>query len=1142
MSKIYNRIGKLAAVLCLLLSSILVPVLPAKVAKAEMQTVYKKRELRAAWISTVWNMDWPKSVNNQAAQKAEFISLLGDLKAMGMNAVIVQVRPMGDALYPTTKAPWSQFLTGKQGQSPGYDPLQFMIAEAHKRNLEFHAWFNPFRISSTSTDVNTLADSNPAKQHPEWKVDYNNGMYYNPGIPEVRTFIKDTILEVVNKYDIDAVHLDDYFYPDIKNAADFNDAQTFAQYNNGFTNLGDWRRNNIDMFVKDLSDSIKKAKPYVKFGISPNGIWKNIPYGSGQYTTGMESYNRVYADSVKWVKQNWIDYITPQIYWKFGHKAAPYEVLTQWWKEQVKGTNVQLYIGHADYKLGTSSSLEDWTNAYEEIPNQIKFDRENGIQGGMHFRAGSLQSNVLGIKDRLKNDVYKYPALVPTTPTKDSTPPAKPGAVAVKRTSQGVSVSWNAASDAAYYAIYRFKQGETQDINDATKLLGTVHKSQGTAYVDKTAAANQEYVYAVTAVDRLHNESQPVFVKTIAPIKTTIDEPAANAQVKGIATVRGWALADSGVAKVEVLIDGKPIGAAKYGLSRLDVYKVFPQYNTQNSGFEYKLDTKLLKQGSHTLGIRTTANNGVQSTSTIQISVVRQLPIRTTIDDPSENAQISGTQKVRGWALAEDGVAKVEVLVDGTLKGAATLGLLREDVYKVYPNYNNKNSGYEYLLNTKTLTQGAHTITVRTTTKSGDVQTVNRKVNVVRELPVLLTVDTPANNAQVASNYRVKGWALAEDGIAKAEVFVDGVLQGQATLGLSRPDVYKVYPKYNNQNSGFEYFLNTKSLSAGTHKLTVTITTTSGDKKSAEINVQVVKLPIRISIDQPAPNQAVDQVQTVKGWALAESGVSKVEILVDGAVKGQAQYGLSRADVANVFPLYNNQNSGFTYSLDTSSLTKGNHTMTVRVTDKDGKVQSASTTILISPLHGKVIVVDPGHGGYWPGAMGGGYKEKDWTLSVGLKLRDLLEAQGATVIMTRAIDKHLYFNSNEPNNGLATELKMRAQISNDAKADAFVSLHFNSGGEGSPASGIETYHQSFTAQSSIDLATSIQNALIKKTGANDRGVKAGDLSVLRNNERPAALAELGFISNPVDRVFLATPGYQQKLAEALRDGLYNYFD
>ncbi|MDG4656051.1 family 10 glycosylhydrolase [Ectobacillus antri] len=1130
----YKRIWKTMLVLCLLLST-LVPFVSYETVKAETQSG-SKREMRAAWVSTVWNLDWPKTKNDAQAQKVEFISLLNRLKATGMNAVIVQVRPMGDALYPTNLAPWSQFLTGVQGKDPGYNPLEFMITEAHKRNMEFHAWFNPFRVATGSTNINNLAASNPARVHPEWKVDYNNGMYYNPGLPEVRDYIKNTILEVVKNYDVDAIHLDDYFYPDIKNDADFNDAQTFEKYPNGFTNIGDWRRNNINLFVNDLSKGIKATKPYVKFGISPNGIWKNIPKGDGTYTTGMESYYRVYADSLKWVKQNWIDYIAPQVYWKFGHKAAPYEVVTNWWSEQVKGTNVHLYIGHADYKLNTYNSLEDWRTSQNEISNQIMFNRQKNVAGSMHFRSETLQQNVLSIASNLQNGVYQNPAIIPAMTHIDKTPPSQPQGISVSRSAQGVTISWKATSGANAYAIYRFKRGEAHDLEDATKLIATIHSSQSLSFLDKNASPKEEYEYAVTALDRLQNESAPAFAKTLSPFQMWVDQPSVNASIKGTANVSGWALAESGISKVELLMDGQVIGQANYGVLRTDVYNVYPQYNNQNSGFTYKLNTLLYKTGAHQLGVRITDSNGLQHTQQVPVQVLRNLPLRYSLDSLWDGIKINGNQNISGWALAEDGIAEVQVLVDGVQQGNATLEVSRPDVYAVYPQYKNQNSGYRYSLDTRTLTQGLHTVSLLIKTKGGDVQTVQSRVEVVRALPMRSSVDSIRYNQDIAATQRISGWALAEDGIEKVEILVDGKLQGIAKYGISRPDVYNVYPKYNNKNSGYEYLLNTGALSAGKHTVTVRSISKAGDVQATDTVVNVVKLPMRMYLDQPAPNKAVGKMQTVSGWALSENGVAKVEVLVDGMLKGTAQYGISRSDVAKVFPLYNTSNSGFTYTLDTAGLTKGTHTVTIRVTDQKGIQTSTSSPFLVSPLHGKTIVLDPGHGGIDSGAVYGTYYEKDIVLNVALRLRALLQSHGATVAMTRSTDTQL--NLDKP-----TDLKMRAEVANNLSADAFVSIHVNSSVD-TNVSGIETYYHptaGMVHESNL-LANSIQSALISSTNARNRYVKTADFSVLRNNERPAVLTELGFISNPLERALLISPKYQQTQAQALFNGLYNYVD
>ncbi|GAA0375419.1 family 10 glycosylhydrolase [Paenibacillus motobuensis] len=284
-----------------------------------------KRELRAAWIATVENIDWPaKGPFNAEQQRANFIAILDGLKEAGMNAIVMQVKPTADAFYPSKFAPWSKWLTGEQGKDPGYDPLAFMIEEAHKRNLEFHAWFNPYR-ASMEPDVNSLIPEHPLRQHEDWLLTYGGRLIMDPGIPDTQQYIIDSIMEVVQNYDIDAVHFDDYFYPYPVAGVNFPDDASYSKYGNGM-DREDWRRHNVDTLIQNLSKAIKAEKPYVQFGISPFGIWKNIdsdPQGSD--TRGTESYNAIYADTRKWVQEEWIDYIAPQIYWYFNYGPAAYD-------------------------------------------------------------------------------------------------------------------------------------------------------------------------------------------------------------------------------------------------------------------------------------------------------------------------------------------------------------------------------------------------------------------------------------------------------------------------------------------------------------------------------------------------------------------------------------------------------------------------------------------------------------------------------------------------------------------------------------------------------------------------------------------------------------------------------------------------
>lgn len=342
-------------------------------------------EMRAAWISTVYNIDWPSdsSKGNPEMQKRQYIELLDKLKQAGINTAIVQVRPESDALYRSKTNPWSRFLTSSQGKDPGYDPLAFIIQESHKRGIDVHAWFNPYR-ASIYADKSKSAANNPLNLHPDWTIKHNNKWYYDPGNPEVNKYIVDTVAEVVSNYDVDGIHFDDYFYP----GADFPDEATFKKYGSG--NKDNWRRSNINNMIKSVRDKVHSIKPDVSFGVSPAGIWRNSyndPNGSN--TSGGESYNKQYADTRYWIKNGLVDYVVPQVYWRIGHPKADYATLVKWWSDQVKGTGVDLYIGQGIYKHGQSEYGGE--NVAREIKKQIEINRKYPeIKGSMYFSAKDI--------------------------------------------------------------------------------------------------------------------------------------------------------------------------------------------------------------------------------------------------------------------------------------------------------------------------------------------------------------------------------------------------------------------------------------------------------------------------------------------------------------------------------------------------------------------------------------------------------------------------------------------------------------------------------------------------------------------------------------------------------------------------------
>jgi uncharacterized lipoprotein YddW (UPF0748 family) len=381
--------------------------------KASLVNEGEKPEFRGVWIASVVNINWPKTVGTgkdaRRKQKREFIKLLDEVVEMNMNAVVVQIRPTADTLYPSSFEPWSKYLTGTQGVSPGWDPLQFMIEEAHKRNLQFHAWFNPYRVTMKKEDV--PMSTHPAMLNPEWTFRYGGKLYYNPGVPEAMNYSIDNIMEVVKNYDIDGVHMDDYFYPYPANGEKLSDWKTYLKYGKEFSVAADWRRDNVDKFIKTLSDRMKKEKPDVQFGISPFGVWRNydIDKSGSKTKAGITNYDTLYADTRKWIEKGWIDYIVPQIYWNQGFRAAEYNTLVNWWADEVRGTDVKLYIGQAAYKVGTKG----WQDP-DELINQVRYNRGvDEVGGSIYFSIDSLIDNPMEIKENIKKTVYKERVKIP---------------------------------------------------------------------------------------------------------------------------------------------------------------------------------------------------------------------------------------------------------------------------------------------------------------------------------------------------------------------------------------------------------------------------------------------------------------------------------------------------------------------------------------------------------------------------------------------------------------------------------------------------------------------------------------------------------------------------------------------------------
>lgn len=368
---------------------------------------------RATWISTVANIDFPTkaAVGNYEQQQSDMIAMLDALQSIHINVVIFQVRPTADALYQSALEPWSAWLTGKQGVAASYDPLEFVCQEAHKRGMDVHVWVNPYRVTGGGSRIEDIAPDHIYHKHPEWFVKYGSQWYFQPCLQETRDFLCQVVADLVTRYDIQGIHMDDYFYPYPVSGQDFPDAEHFAKDARGFDNIGDWRRDNVNLAIEQVRNTINSINPEVQFGISPFGIWrnkKNDPRGSE--TGGLQNYDQLYADILLWMEKGWIDYVVPQLYWEIGKKVADYEILAHWWAQHATD-KCRVYIGMAPYLLGGEKAASAWRTG-NEICRQLRLNQTiEGISGECYFRACDLQNNRYHLADSLRQ-VF-YPTYVP---------------------------------------------------------------------------------------------------------------------------------------------------------------------------------------------------------------------------------------------------------------------------------------------------------------------------------------------------------------------------------------------------------------------------------------------------------------------------------------------------------------------------------------------------------------------------------------------------------------------------------------------------------------------------------------------------------------------------------------------------------
>ncbi|MDF3299791.1 glycoside hydrolase family 10 protein [Streptomyces tropicalis] len=371
--------------------------------------------MRGMWLAAVNNRDWPSRPGLSAArQRTELVALLDAAVRNRLNTVMFQVRPAADALWPSPYEPWSEFLTGTQGADPGWDPLGTAVAEAHARGLQLHAWFNPYRVA-LHDDPDRLAAGHPARIHPDWIVPYGGKLYYDPGLPEVRAFVQQAMLDAVRRYPVDGVHFDDYFYPYPVEGRSFDDDDAFGRYGSGFAGRADWRRDNIDRLVRETAAGVAAVRPGTRFGISPFGVWRNASTDARGSDTGagVQTYDDLYADTRTWVREGWIDYVVPQLYWSIGQDGADYARLVPWWAEVARGSRTELYLGEALYKAGDATQGVGWRDPAELTRHLALAAKQPTVRGHVFFAARDVAADPAGALARVVADHYTEPVPAP---------------------------------------------------------------------------------------------------------------------------------------------------------------------------------------------------------------------------------------------------------------------------------------------------------------------------------------------------------------------------------------------------------------------------------------------------------------------------------------------------------------------------------------------------------------------------------------------------------------------------------------------------------------------------------------------------------------------------------------------------------
>lgn len=469
-----------------------------------------KREMRGIWVATVSNIDWPSSNTLKTKeQKREATELLDHIKSLGFNTVFLQIRPASDALYASTLEPWSRVLTSKADQAPKpfYDPLQFWIDEAHQRGIELHAWINPYRAAMNAN--NPLPDNHPAKTHPDWFLTYGGKLYFDPGRPESKQHINEVVKEIITNYEVDGIHMDDYFYPYPIAGIEFPDSLSYKKYGKpNFPNAkDDWRRENVNQTIESLHQTIKTEKPWIAFGISPFGVWRNQAddLRGSDSQAGATNYDHLYADILKWMENGWMDYVAPQIYWEISHPAANFVKLAQWWNDNNYETPV--FIGHGTYKIG--SDKPDWQSP-QQMPQQFRIGRElPNVKGNISFSYKHFKRDLFGLQDSLKTNLFNTVAIPPYYERKPETAPDNP---ITKIRANGRRVKWklnkSSQNEDYRYVIYLYHPNQQPDYNDPSLIVDMTGLSKYKFPKREKGKRTIAYI-RVSTIDKTRRESQP---------------------------------------------------------------------------------------------------------------------------------------------------------------------------------------------------------------------------------------------------------------------------------------------------------------------------------------------------------------------------------------------------------------------------------------------------------------------------------------------------------------------------------------------------------------------------------------------------------------------------------------------------------